>query len=80
MCVVLLIVGLTLGVIGISVWGLVEGLKKTDGRVSTFWNLVGDGRTQVGWQTCCHATQHAISASEEWHIAYMFYVHYLPQS
>lgn len=47
MCVVLLIVGLTLGVIGISVWGLVEGLKKTDGRVSTFWNLVGDGRTQV---------------------------------
>ncbi|KAK9791804.1 hypothetical protein WJX73_000800 [Symbiochloris irregularis] len=41
------VVLLTAGTIGTSIWGLVEGLQKTDGRVQNFWDVLGDVRNTL---------------------------------
>ncbi len=37
----------TLVAIGLCTWGLVEAILATDGKVTTFWNIVDDGQQQV---------------------------------
>ena len=68
-----------LGVVGTCTWALVEGIRTTDGKVSEFWGIVGQAKTQVRILGHTLPISYALSgfldqASFDWRRACLSYV------
>ena len=44
---IVLVVMLTLGTIGVAIWGLVDGLRVSNGLIPAFWSVIAQARDTV---------------------------------